>query len=114
MNPDIEKGSASPYDGREPKDDAQRTALGVLANLLDRPEIGAALESVDAAARIILVESISQIILEGMMSTTRQPYAWEVRGDTGDSFTISKNLLYAEEFARRVNGRTRALYTQPE
>lgn len=114
MNPYIEKGLACPYDGRAPQDEAQRTALGVLANLLDRPGIRATLEALDSASRAGLVESLSQIILDGMTSTTRQPYAWEVRGEKGDTFTISKNGIDAEAFAERVGGSTRKLYTRPD
>lgn len=64
----LEHGTKFPYNGRPPKDWAERAALGVLADLGDRRSIKWALEDVEASEdedesiRNEIVMSLAEII----------------------------------------------------
>lgn len=58
----ISQAQANPYHRRAPINDAERAALGVLAELLDRRVIGDTLEQIDIITRRDIVQKAALII----------------------------------------------------
>lgn len=61
----LEHGTEFPYHGRKPKNQAERIALGILADLSDRRGIKWELEKVDEEVRRDIVKALAAIIEEG-------------------------------------------------